>query len=594
MKNKSKKTKLIKLISPYDGNQFNIELKGSEESLKDLLSTILYIPSKSIKGIKDNYNNYYTLSSALKSQNINKYPNNYFSVIINNDNNINKEIIPSDINIYNRNKNGNYINQNLFNNSIYFKSNNFINNSDIYYNNIKINNVQNYGYNNLKLGHYSNYFKQYDTRAYYNLIKFLNKNNFIGKNNYYKLKKCIEVNNTDVMQILKPFIEFDNNYDKLINNLFPILNLDLSINGNSFIKKNSINKNNNEQNKILLNSLRDYFTKENLKKLNYLLLIENISIIQLFEEYYQSRNKNHLIDGLYSLLKRVSKVDLNKSNHIMGNILKERKSKSHNYKNIKKSSNNSNSDKSNDKKWKNNNQELLQNITDKIIKYGNKFSKDINYLIKYELNTIPLENKVDLFMNKFGINIDNKNSIKELSENNKKNIKHYYQKYIKKNIYKFLDEEEKGIYKNIIQTPNSQEFNEIMKMYSDLIKDDKMKNKMELLRNKIINYLKDLKQIIEEKSKTIEDETGKEKENESETNKEKSGHNKLIFHDDEEEEEEDDDDEESDENKKEEEKETSYKSSSNKEEEENESENYDKAEEESAVSITKAQRAKKN
>ena len=588
MKNKSKKTKLIKLISPYDGNQFNIELKGSEESLKDLLSTILYIPSKSIKGIKDNYNNYYTLSSALKSQNINKYPNNYFSVIINNDNNINKEIIPSDINIYNRNKNGNYINQNLFNNSIYFKSNNFINNSDIYYNNIKINNVQNYGYNNLKLGHYSNYFKQYDTRAYYNLIKFLNKNNFIGKNNYYKLKKCIEVNNTDVMQILKPFIEFDNNYDKLINNLFPILNLDLSINGNSFIKKNSINKNNNEQNKILLNSLRDYFTKENLKKLNYLLLIENISIIQLFEEYYQSRNKNHLIDGLYSLLKRVSKVDLNKSNHIMGNILKERKSKSHNYKNIKKSSNNSNSDKSNDKKWKNNNQELLQNITDIIIKYGNKFSKDINYLIKYELNTIPLENKVDLFMNKFGINIDNKNSIKELSENNKKNIKHYYQKYIKKNIYKFLDEEEKGIYKNIIQTPNSQEFNEIMKMYSDLIKDDKMKNKMELLRNKIINYLKDLKQIIEEKSKTSENKN--EKESETETNKEKTASNKLVFNDDEEEEEEEDDDQ----SKKEEEKESSSESSTVVKEEENESENYDKAEEESGVSITKAQRGKKN
>ena len=82
MKNKSKKNKMIKLISPYNGNVFNIELKGDEESLRDLLSIILNIPSKSIKGIKDNYNNYYTLSSALKSQNINKGPNNIFSVII--------------------------------------------------------------------------------------------------------------------------------------------------------------------------------------------------------------------------------------------------------------------------------------------------------------------------------------------------------------------------------------------------------------------------------------------------------------------------------------------------------------------------------
>ena len=592
MKNKSKKNKMIKLISPYNGNVFNIELKGDEESLRDLLSIILNIPSKSIKGIKDNYNNYYTLSSALKSQNINKGPNNIFSVIINNEtNNINKNIISSDFNIYNRNKNDNYMNPNLFNN-IYFKANNYINNSDIYYNNIRINNIKNYGYQHQyqKIGQYSNYFRQYNKEAYYNLIIFLYKNKYIGKNNYYKLKKFIEVDNSDVMEILKPFIEFDNNYDKLINNLFPILNLDLSISGNSFIKKNSLNKNEDDKNIILLNSLKDNFTKDNLKKLNYLLLIENMSILNLFETYYKTGNKNNLIDGLYSLLKRVSKVDLNKSNNIMGNILKERKSKSHDYKIIKKNSNNntnSESDNSKKNKKKKLNQELLQNITDKIIKYGNKFSKDINYLIKYELNTISIEDKADLFKNKFEINIDKKNKIKELSETNKKNIKKYYNKYIKKNIYKFLDEEEKDIYENIIQTPNSQEFNDIIKMYSDLIKDDKMKNKMELLRNKIINYLKDLKQIIEEKSKTSENKN--EKESDSETNKEKSASNKLVFNDDEEEEEEDDD-----QSKKEEEKESSSDSSTVVKEEDNESENYDKAEEESGVSITKAQRGKKN
>ena len=592
MKNKSKKNKMIKLISPYNGNVFNIELKGDEESLRDLLSIILNIPSKSIKGIKDNYNNYYTLSSALKSQNINKGPNNIFSVIINNEtNNINKNIISSDFNIYNRSKNDNYMNPNLFNN-IYFKANNYINNSDIYYNNIRINNIKNYGYQHQyqKIGQYSNYFRQYNKEAYYNLIIFLYKNKYIGKNNYYKLKKFIEVDNTDVMEILKPFIEFDNNYDKLINNLFPILNLDLSISGNSFIKKNSLNKNEDDKNIILLNSLKDNFTKENLKKLNYLLLIENMSILNLFEDYYKTGNKNNLIDGLYSLLKRVSKVDLNKSNNIMGNILKERKSKSHDYKIIKKNSNNntnSESDNSKKNKKKKLNQELLQNITDKIIKYGNKFSKDINYLIKYELNTISIDEKADLFKNKFEINIDKKNKFKELSETNKKNIKKYYNKYIKKNIYKFLDEEEKDIYENIIQTPNSQEFNDIIKMYSDLIKDDKMKNKMELLRNKIINYLKDLKQIIEEKSKTSENKN--EKESDSETNKEKSASNKLVFNDDEEEEEEDDD-----QSKKEEEKESSSDSSTVVKEEDNESENYDKAEEESGVSITKAQRGKKN
>ena len=571
MKKNHKNNKMIKVISPYDGGQYNIELKGSEKSIKELLSIVLHIPLNSIKGIKDNYNNYYTISSALNAKNIKKGQNQFFSVITNNDIINNNEVITTNINDY-YNKNLDYINSNPYNN-IYFKSNQYINNSDIYYNNIKINNIQNYGYNNnynRTIGHFSNYFKHYDKEAYYNLITFLFKNNYIGKHNYYKLKKCIEVNNIDVKEILKPFIEFDNNYSKLINNLFPILNLDLSINKN---QNSLMNKNIKEQNSILLNSLKDNFTKENLKKLNYLLLIENISIIKIFEVYYQSRDKNNLIDGLYSLLKRVSKFDLNKSNNIMGNLLKNRKSKSQNYKIIKKNTN----DNSSENKKKKYNEEYLQNITEKIIKYGKKFSEDVLYLIKYELSTIPIENKADLFDNKFGI------ESKNLSEKNKKNIKKYYNKYIKKNIYKFLNEEEKEIYENIIQNPNSQEYNDIIKMYSDLIKDDKMKNKMELLRNKIINYLKEIKQLMEEKSKTSQNE----KENDSETNKEKSGSEKLIFNDEEEEEEEDE------ESKKEEEKESSS-DSSTVVKEENETENYDNVDEESGVSIKKGQRIKKN
>ena len=583
----NKNNKMIKIISPYNGEQFNIELKGSEESLKDLLSTILNIPSYSIKGIKDNFNNYYTLSSALKSKYINNDANNYFSIVTNNEIN-NDDFSLSGINKFNINNNYSFINPNLYNNQ-YFKPNQYINNNDIYYNNIKINNIQNYGlHHKQKFEQYSNFFKQYSKDAYYNLIGFLYKNRLIEKNNYYKLNKFIQVNNIDVMEILKPYIEFDKNYTKLINNLFPILNLDLSIKGKSFIIQNQNNKIGKSIYFDLLNSLKDNFTKENMKRIHYLLLIENMSIIKLFESYYQSGNKNKLIDDLYSLLKRVSKVDLNKSNYIMGNILRERKSKSQNYKTLQKnkniSDNNIHSIKYNDKKKKYNT-ELLQKITDKIIKYGKKFSKDIYYLIQYELNILTIEDKAELFLSKFNINIDTKNkTFKELSQENKKNIKSYYKKYIKKNIYKFLDKEEKDIYSNIIDTPNSQEFNDIMQMYSDLIKDDKMKNKMELLRNKIINYLKDLKQIIEEQNKSSQ--------KESETNRDNLGDKKLIFKDDEEEEEEEDDDSKNNE-KNNEEKESSSDSSYVVKEQENESENYDNADEESGVSIKKAERNKK-
>ena len=580
MKIRAKNNKMITIISPYNGQHFNIELKGSEESLKDLLGTILHIPVSSIKGLKDNYNNYYTLSSALKSNDINKEPNNYFS-IIRNDEISNNEIMTSDLNNYNLNNNFNFINPNLYNN-MNFPPNKFINNSDIYYNNIKINNIQNYGYQMPKIGQYGNFFKQYKKEAYYNLINFLYQNKYISNNNYYKLKKYIDVNNNDVIEILKPFIEYDNNYNKLINNLFPILNLDLSIN------RQNINKGEKSPYFNLLESLSDNFTKENMKKLNYLFLIENISIMKLFKDYYQTYNKKNLIDGLYSLLKRVSNVDLNKSNHIMGNILRERKSKSHNYKTFHKNSNisdnNIHSIKQSNEKKKKYNTKLLQKITDKILKYGKNFSKDIFYLMKYELNTIKIEEKADLFEHKFQIDIENKKSFKELSETNIKKIKHYYKKYVTKNVYNFLDEDEKNLYLNIIETPNSDEFNELMKIYSDLIKDDKMKNKMELLRNKIINYLKELKKLIEENNKSSPKNT--------ETDRENFGDNKLVFQDDEEEEEEDDDeDSKNEEEKNNEEKESSESSAGN--EEENESENYDNADEESGVSIKKADRNKK-
>ena len=578
MRHKSKSNKMITIISPYNGQHFNIELKGSEESLKDLLGTIMHIPASSIKGIKDNYNNYYTLSSALKSNDINIEPNNYFSIIKSEETN-NNDIMQSDINNYNFNKNYNYMNPNL--NNFNLSPNQFINNSDIYYNNIKINNIQNYGYNKPKLGQYGNFFKQYKKEAYYNLINFLYQNKYIGSNNYYKLKKYIDVNNNDVVEILKPFIEFDNNYNKLINNLFPILNLDLSIN------RQNMNKDNKSPPYFnLLESLSDNFTRENMKKLNYLFLIENISIMNLFKTYYQTYNKKNLIDGLYSLLKRVSNVDLNKSNHIMGNILRERKSKSQNYKILQKGStisdNNIHSIKHHKEKKKKYNTELLEKITDKILKYGKGFSKDIYYLMKYELSTIKIEEKVDIFINKFNIDIYNKKSNKEFTETTKKNIKHYYKKYIEKNIYKFLDPEEKELYLDIIKTGDSSVFNDLMKIYSDLIKDDKMKNKMELLRNKIINYLKDINKIIEENDKNNS--------NITETNRENFGHNELVFQDDEEEEEEDDDeDSKNQEEKNNEEKESSESSAGNDEEE---SENYDNADEESGVSIKKARKKK--
>ena len=595
--------KLIHILSPLTGQPFKIELNGNEASLRDLLGTILEIPSSSIKGIKDSYNNYYTLSSALNSRNINNDPNNFYTVI--SENNINNN--EYNIRKYSLNTNNYNINKEIYNNpNFYYLNNRYINDDNLLFYNNRINNIQNiqnFGISKIRNNYFgNNLLKNYSIKDYYYLINFLYKNNYIDNNNYYKLKKCIDINNQDVLDIMKPFIEFDDNYDKLINNLFPILNLDLTINdefnkntNNYFLKQDNY--------KHTLNGLKEYFTSDNIKELNYLLLMENIEIIKIFKIYYKTRNKKILISSLHDLLKKVSKINIrakSKSNIGMNKIVKQRKSKSQNYTKFSKKSNNYANNIHNNKSNKNNkkdNKELLNEITNKILDYGKSFSKDIYYLMKYELKSLSDENKSTLFSSKFKININTSNiDPKNFSLNNtiKKNIKNYYNKYIQINVYKFLDDDEKKIYENIIEETNSQEFQELMEIYNEMLKNNKSKNKMELLRNKIINYIK---QIIEQNN---EEESEEEKpESKDNKNKDKSSNesknseeeDNIIKIEANEEEEEDEEKDEENKNEKNEDKESSFCSSTVMDVEEENNENYS---EESGVSIRKANRPKKN
>ena len=575
--------KLIHILSPATGMEFKIELNGNENCLRELLGTILEIPPSSIKGIKDSYNNYYTLSSALQSKNINTNPNNYYSVITefnNNDYSLRKYSINSN----------NYNNKEIINNSNYYYLNNrFITDDNLIFFNNRFNSIQNnQNFRTPKIQNNffaNNFYPNYSIMDYYHLINFLYKNNYIDNKNYYKLKKCIYINNQDVLNIMKPFIEFDDNYDKLINNLFPILNLDLSIN-------DQFNINNNggsmrfDANKQILNSLKQYFTSDNIKELNYLLLMENIDILKIFKLYYKTKDKKNLINGLNDVLKKISKINISSKTN---NKMKERKSKSQNYTKFSKksSSNYLNNTKSNKI-----NKNLLNKITNKIIDYGKHFTKDIYYLIKIDLQNASEENKISIFESKFKINLKNPDKGEfSLNSTIKKNIKNYYNKYIKINIYKFLNSEEKNIYENIIEETNSQEYQELMQIYSEMVKNSKSKNKLELLRNKIINYLK---QIIEQNEEEVEEEKQS-----KETTKSKDKNSSYEKKDSEEEDniikvetnEEEDEEEQDEENKKE--NESSIVSSTVMEpEEENNEENY--SEEESGVSIRKANRPKKN
>ena len=436
-----------------------------------------------------------------------------------------------------------------------------------------------------------NIIKQYNIKDYYNLINFLYMNNYINRKNYYKLKKYIEIHNQDVIEIMKPFIEFDNNYNKLINNLFPILNLDLSINDEFSMKNNSLGQ--FDAYKEILNNLKEYFTNENMKELNYLLLMENIDVIKIFKSYYKTRNKKNLIKDLFNLLKRIPNIIRSKSrfNGSKDKVIKQRKSKSQNYIKVSHKANNYLNNLQN-KKDKKENKELLNEYNNIILKYGKQFRKDMYHLMKYELKNMTDEDKKKLFSSKFKIDLNQNKP--ELNNTNKKHIKNYYNKYLNTNIYKFLDEDEKKIYENIIQETNSQEYEELLEIYDDLLKNSKSKNKIELLRNKIINYIKELLKQIEEEEMN-EEEKEESKDSKSEDNKEskekESEEDNIIKIETNEEEEKEDEDNE----KNEEEKESSLVSSTVMviDDEEEEGQNFEGSEE-SGVSIRKANRPRKN
>ena len=526
MENEITDNRMIKILSEKTGMEFRIELNGEEKCFRELLGAILEIPPSSIKGIKDSYNNYFTLSSALHSKNINTNSNNYFYVVADN------------IDTTNICKKNSLSNKNLFpvQNSIYQQSIPLINENNLFYTNNIMNNVHNFG---------NNFIKNYNIRDYYNLIYFLHGNKLIDSKNFYKLKKCIDINNQDVLHILKPYIEYDNNYNKLIRDLFPILNLDLTI-------KDKFDNVTNESYIQILKSLKDFFTSENLKELNYLLLIENIDILRAFNSYTKNYNKKYLINSLYMILQKIS-TKLNSSKTI--NNSKKRKSKSQNYNKFFSSK-------------KNNIFFNLVQIDKKILEHAKKLRKDIFYLIQYEIDNLTNDEKKQLYTNKFNIELNNKDV--ELSTISKKKIKNYYSKYVDTNIYKYLNDEEKKLYKNIIEDTKSDDYKELLEIYKNIIKNNKSKNKIELLRNKIINFIKDLP----DKDKNNNSDEGESKKDSNEEDNvikleegEKVKSNQNF---------------------------SSLCSSTYMDVEEQEEQNYDKESDESGVSIRKANRPKKN
>ena len=307
--------RIIKLISPITCKTFKVELNGEEDEMRELLGTILEINPKSIKGLRDSFNNYYTISSAVKNPLLNTDPYNYYTVVIkgiNQSNDIKYIKYPS-LNISNREQisNGRINYEKNFEN----KTMNFLEDENNYF-------QQNIG--------------KYKTK---DLLKFsseLYKRNYIDKNLKKKLNKLIKDNNIEVISILQSYLDSKKSYDELAQKIKPVISSSSqnseskedskskssrNSSTNSKHKKNhkqkshhkskkdkeTKDKNNKKENTTkeekILNDIKLNFEKDQYSKLKDLLKKKNPEIIKFIKKFEKDNDYNHLISKLNSISK---------------------------------------------------------------------------------------------------------------------------------------------------------------------------------------------------------------------------------------------------------------------------------------------------
>ena len=426
--------RIIKLISPLTCQTFKIELNGEENELRELLATILEINPKSIKGLRDSYNNYYTLSSAVKNPHINTDPYNYYTVVI-------KGIGPSNdfkymkypsFNIFKRDKINSY---SLSNNNRIDYSNNLINrsmdNTDIDDGEENTNNIRYFKANNMLNN---------EKNEFINFAEDLYKNNYIDYNLKRKLKKLIKENNKEVMSILNAFLNLktQKNFDELAKKIKPVISSRSSKKSKIFEeskqisslessksksksksksrskspsrsksrssgkiekkskkiesnKKSSPKKIKTNEEKIL-DDVKLNFSKDKYTKLKGLLEKKDKEIIKTIKYFEKNNDYNHLLSKLSRLVE-------NSVNGDEGNMTGDENDSSYCVKDKDEKS-------SKNKKKKKVEDDEIAKIVKNICKGLKNKGKDIYYIAKYDLEKLKNEEKISLFTKKFKLDLD--------------------------------------------------------------------------------------------------------------------------------------------------------------------------------------------
>ena len=278
--------RIIQLILP-NKKIIKINISGDENELKELISEIAGINTSQIKGIKDSKGNYYTLSAAIKTDDIYYLKDNYFELILGKEN-INKSPIKNNIGtnniIFTNSPNvGNYI-ANYYINGVKKKNNN--NNLYLSKSMNKINNNENE--NNI----INSYLKQ------------LISNDKITKEQYSELiylvhEKLLNIvsgkpNNDNLVSTITNYIKSKKKMNLRASTplIQSKLNKKIEINYPKYIDYNI---------KVqIYEKMKDYFNEEDLDIIRLSLKYENEKVLKAIKEF----EKNQILSSLILTFKK--------------------------------------------------------------------------------------------------------------------------------------------------------------------------------------------------------------------------------------------------------------------------------------------------
>ena len=423
----------IKIISPYNNEMFTIELSGNEKELKELIATLLKVNPKNIKGMRDIYGNYYTISSAIKNYHLTNDFSKYYVILVNNF-------------IGKNNKN------NVFNNNIILNDDLIINNSSQNNNNY-FNNIMNYNNNPLNLNNNfinnnnNNINNNNNNNEYIKICDKLYNNKYINEKKYMKLKEYINDNNQEIITLFKLYNSYGKDLNKLNIQLKPILSRYKNknhISNSSIYDSNKYEYYNNiidDLSKKINSNLynNEKTTSSYLKKE---ILCDNEELINILDNYKKNDNKNVLND-LNNFLKKHNNsilIDVKENNNINDEI------------------------------------DLYQKNISKIFTTENI---RLDFIVMFKYDTIKLNNKkkLNLFKNVFLINDPNK-----IDNNSKLEIKKYYLNEVQNKLLKNFNDNEKNIYNNLVDNNDENILNEFNKFLTH-------KN-LNILNKNLLNFIK--------------------------------------------------------------------------------------------------------